>query len=459
MDSYKHTTEKKGKEQETNPENLMVNSEILVNDGDSQQDERQETQSVSNEPDSLITAGNYVYILEGKIGRIDLQESPKNIIGLYTDNFTTCNILVMFSKDRRRYVLAHMDLSLKEPVIKKQIEWLGGEPSLFRIYRKDYTSDSIRPEYVAARCLPCLQNKFITIEVDDKIESVSISYADNEPILSSNKPARVQSHPKSMLLAVQHSMTGLTGNIGFLSPLMFDGKQWVNYDKVKLSNQSIKYIQSYLGEFTRHLFEAPLVAIDSLLTSQFNVRASREPINIVSYFYLYFQYASLSQLTKSAFLAKMVEDFLIVFSGYETCHFTEIGHKYLDYIKNASTYPELKDLVMRFDTEEMINIIYSELLAEPKYKQKSDNEKKRIALVQRDTLAQCFKLTTVCFEFLFHRFLSIETIPQEKQVMPKSWATHFQGVEQQRGESSGSNEEKLNESSSSSSSGMQLNNV
>ncbi len=77
-------------------------------------------------------------------------------------------------------------------------------------------------------------------------------------------------------------------------------------------------------------------------------------------------------------------------------------------------------------------------------------EKKHIALVQRDTLAQCFKLTTVCFEFLFHRFLSAETIPQEKQIMPRSWAAHFQSAEQQKGESSSSNEERLNESSSSS---------
>ena len=273
MDSYRDKTEAKGKEPEINPESRLVSSEILVSDNNPQQDELPDTPSVSSEPDSLVIAGNYIYILEGKIGRIDLQESPKNIIGLYTDNFTTCNILVMFSKDRSRYVLAHMDLSLKEAAIKKQIEWLGAEPSLFRIYRKNYTSDAIRPEYVAARCIPRLQNQFTAIEVDDKIEAISISYADNQPLLSSNKPAGVQSHPKSMLLAVQHSITGFTGNVGFLSPLMFDGKQWVNYDNIKLSNESISYIQSYLGEFTRHLFKVPLVAIDSLLTSRFNVRA------------------------------------------------------------------------------------------------------------------------------------------------------------------------------------------
>ena len=80
-----------------------------------------------------------------------------------------------------------MDLSLKEPVIKEQIEWLGVEPSLFRIYRKDYAQDAIRPEHVAARCIPRLQNQFIAIGVDDTIESVSIGYADNKPVLSPDR--------------------------------------------------------------------------------------------------------------------------------------------------------------------------------------------------------------------------------------------------------------------------------
>jgi hypothetical protein len=218
------------------------------------------------------------------------------------------------------------------------------------------------------------------------------------------------------------------------------------------------YIKRVLGEFTNHLLNAPLVAIDSLLTIRFDLRNSRDPINTVSYFYLYFQYDSLSQLTKSLFLNKMVEDFLRVFSGYDTCHFTATGNEYLANLKNASTYQELKELVMRFDTAQMIEVIYSELLKHPKYQQKSNNEKRQIARIQRDTLGQCFKLTTVCFEFLFHRFSSVETVTQEKQVMPRSWATHFQSPEQQEGEGSGSVEKSLNESSSSSS-GMQPNNA
>ena len=83
--------EEKGKEPEVNSEISIIGSEVFVGDSNP---------PVSNDnQDSLAAAGSYIYILEGKIGRIDLQKSPKDIIGLYTDNFTTCNILVMFSKD------------------------------------------------------------------------------------------------------------------------------------------------------------------------------------------------------------------------------------------------------------------------------------------------------------------------------------------------------------------------
>ena len=192
---------------------------------------KEEIPKNSDSHDNPTIEGSYIYILEGKIGRIDRHKSPASIIGLYTDNFTTCNILVMFSQDRRQYVLAHMDLSLNESIIENQIRWLGAEPSLFRIYRTDYAKDLNGPNYTATRCLPYLKKKFIEIGVDDRIEAVSIVYAYNQPVLSPDRPTRIQCHPKSISLAVQHSITGFTGNVGFLFPTMFDSKQWVNYDR------------------------------------------------------------------------------------------------------------------------------------------------------------------------------------------------------------------------------------
>ena len=436
----KDREKEKGKEPEVNPENSIVSSETFVSDSNPLQDELQKTQSVGNDnPDSLTTAGSYIYILEGKIGRIDSQESPKDIIGLCTDNFTTCNILVMFSKDRSRYVLVHMDLSLKETDIQKQIEWLGAEPSLFRVYRTDYRKNPTGPEYVAARRIPNLKNKFIAVGADERIESVHIGYADNYPVLSSHRPMQIQFHSNSVLLTLQHSITGFFGDSGFLSPVMFYGQQWTNYDTISLSSNVIRQLWSGLGRNFNLLPTISLAYIDEILTDGLNLNRSREPIMTVSYLYLYFKRGPLNQRTKSAFLLERQQEFLMVYSDkFDDCHFTETVFKYLGCLGEASNYQELKDLIAEICTETIINIIYAELLKHPRYEKNSDGENKRIATVQHGTLAQYFKLTTVCFELLFHRFSPIEAITQEKQVMPTGWATHFQSSEQQKGESSGS---------------------
>lgn len=399
--------------------------------------QKREDKSSSGNPGTLTTTGNYIYILEGKIGRIDRQESPIDIVGLCTDNFTTCNILVMFSKDRCRYVLAHLDSSLKEAVIQQQISWLGAEPSLFRIYRTDYIKDKAGPERTAAQRIPNLKNQFIAVGVEDKIESVHIGYADDYPVLSPYRPMQIQFHANSVLLALQHSITGFFSYSDFLPPVMFDGQHWTKYDPINLPNNVIQHLHAYLDGYFHLLSKMPLAQIDELLTERLELGKLRQPINAVSYLYLYFQYGSLHKLTKSTFLLERRQEFLTIYSGkFDKCHFTDTVIEYLFRLGKAANYQELKDLVAEIDTTAAINTIYSELLNHPRYEKRSDDEKKRIAEVQQGTLAQYLKLTTVCFELLFHRFLSTAIATQERQSVPKDETIYLHSSEQQKGESS-----------------------
>jgi hypothetical protein len=69
----------------------------------------------------------FIYILEGKIGRLEAGITPVEVVGLCTDNFSSCNIIVLISADRRRCVLIHGDMSVTEAVVLNEIRWVGGD--------------------------------------------------------------------------------------------------------------------------------------------------------------------------------------------------------------------------------------------------------------------------------------------------------------------------------------------
>lgn len=205
---------------------------------------------------ALSQDGHYIYVLEGTIGRLDLKNNPhKNIIGLCTDNFTSCNILIFISKDRTKYVLIHADQSLvhsfENKIIDEQIRWIGDEPLLVNCHRDDSGDPSQSSAVISNRLLQYSMKKR---SVPQKIEAVMISFDTLEPKLEESLPTNVLHHPNSARLFACHSINTKFQRLpasdteSYATPLIFDCADWTRYLGVKLSDSVVRELA--LGKIT-----------------------------------------------------------------------------------------------------------------------------------------------------------------------------------------------------------------
>jgi len=190
----------------------------------------------------------YIYILEGKIGRLEHGKTPTNIYGLCTDEFTSCNILVLISANRARYVLIHVDIKMDLQPIREQIAWVGNNANLFLIRRKDSGFGSQPSDMVKNRLLREFGNIFSEIiAYSDVVEVVSIEMGETKPRLRETLPENSVFHKDLALLFLQHKLeVEFTLSIflkDYLKPFLFDIFTWnscTNFDLSPPVTQKMK---------------------------------------------------------------------------------------------------------------------------------------------------------------------------------------------------------------------------
>lgn len=121
-----------------------------------------------------------IYVPQGYSARFMQATQAYGINGLYTDGFTTCNIVVCISHEKM--VLAHVDgLTIPEKV-QEEIEWVGQPSKVIIISRShdEYTGD-----YVKNKLLEHLKKEIPSIailehEIDGNYNGVYVSFKLNE---------------------------------------------------------------------------------------------------------------------------------------------------------------------------------------------------------------------------------------------------------------------------------------
>lgn len=252
---------------------------------------------------ALSQDGNYIYILEGKIGRLDLNHRNFNrgIIGLCTDNFTSCNILIFISKDRKRYVLIHADQSIvkrfgENKLIGEQIKWLGQDPLLLNYRREDSGDPTQSSELISERLN---QYPLEEILVPQEIEAIVIRVGESRPHMEKNLPKNIWHHPQSPLLFVSYLINiqflGLSAiDESHLVPCIFDGTQWTSYPFLNLSDRVVKELilykitkeSSFIELFEFFLKHNPLPAEKGTPWNCVHERIIMYSANILIYYYL-----------------------------------------------------------------------------------------------------------------------------------------------------------------------------
>lgn len=195
----------------------------------------------------------YFYISEGKIGRIDTTTPTNNLQGLCTDNFTSCNIIVLIAKNETRFSLIHADQSLHKGTIQQEIDWVGTDCFKFVCLRSNGYKRIQLSERILQHVLSDLQKNFERIYVPEDIEVISIQPNQKQPQLLKTLPEAVAYHPQILALTARHIVEGAFGYTGKLSkqyktyaePLIYSQGQWQLFADITLSEHTKTFLARY----------------------------------------------------------------------------------------------------------------------------------------------------------------------------------------------------------------------
>lgn len=138
-----------------------------------------DSSSWAQELKSLREAKSFiVYVPQGQSGRIYLSTLDYGVSGLYTDSFSTCNIIIGVDQSKSMCVLIHADIAAIQDIdqIRNELSSLGDDPKVWMYFRQKYDMQQWQ------ECLKKLkQFKIQRIPVAPEQDGIFINYS-NEKI-------------------------------------------------------------------------------------------------------------------------------------------------------------------------------------------------------------------------------------------------------------------------------------
>ena len=199
----------------------------------------------------------YCYIPEGKIGRLELDITSHDV-GLYTDNFTSCNIIFLIGNNR--ISMMHADKSISNQHLDNELNWIGINPEVYVLNRQEGAgNDGNKIKYKEHQLVSFLTKKELIPKmhvVSEEIEGLSISFrGGGEFIISTYNKENIPNllhHNDEQKIICFHRFnliftTEITPGI-CLPPIIYDGNTWVTYPKnlFKLSDTAESVTEKFL---------------------------------------------------------------------------------------------------------------------------------------------------------------------------------------------------------------------
>ncbi len=174
----------------------------------------------------------YIYIPKGKIGRLEKNKESSPIVGLCTHALAS-NILVLISKDKKRYVLIPIDQTLNiDNIIEQEEEWVGKDEIFYNYRRKNSGIEHQPADAIYEPGEIC---------VDDDVQAITVTLGDNKPYCRKALPSNTR-HENQALLYLRHHLKAPEDKA--FSPLIFDGKKWSIYSSFE---KIINRIETQVG--------------------------------------------------------------------------------------------------------------------------------------------------------------------------------------------------------------------
>ncbi|MDB6096027.1 MAG: hypothetical protein JWM09_305 [Francisellaceae bacterium] len=212
-----------------------------------------------------------IHTPQGKTTRLNKSTQLKEILGLYTDEFSICQFVVLIGQDR--ISLTHADIRTPAQVIEEEIKWVGEDCEKVLIYNKEYAQkvravisnqidESLNEKFILKIwsdkgfnwqgnwIRKAVNNTIIGISVQFQQIENSTLHKNIEPFL--RKPINLLRHPKEKLfltaLKIEQAICFASSTMPNKQNLIFDGSKWqsIPSDEFKVQHSNPQLIKNYL---------------------------------------------------------------------------------------------------------------------------------------------------------------------------------------------------------------------
>lgn len=182
----------------------------------------------------------FIRVFQGKICRMNA--GTTNFNGLYTDDFSSCNIIVLHNKDNQKISMIHADSSTTLNDILNEVAWVGNECEI-QVYSKEKGREILKEIFLEFKKL--FPKKSVSNVEDENACSVSATFEEGDWKIqpSSFKKLMVIRHPMEAQFETIHKL-----HVGFfyvlqpffnfdatiilqwnnsVNKVIFDGEYWI----------------------------------------------------------------------------------------------------------------------------------------------------------------------------------------------------------------------------------------
>ncbi len=207
-----------------------------------------------------------IHVPQGYSARIIKNLIHGEISGLYTEGFSSCNIVACFSKEKM--ILMHVDFAAAHK-LAQELEWVDGKRTIVIIYRENSVPGTILNKLILNTYLRLkrsddqIQSKSVRASISNVFIAFNLQGFENVPIIRflSSQPENLIRHPQEQqLLTIQkiEQIVGLQAKIDVQASHnkkinIFDGIAWEtmgsNELKININNPKT---QDEMSQFGKH---------------------------------------------------------------------------------------------------------------------------------------------------------------------------------------------------------------
>lgn len=200
----------------------------------------------------------YISITQARTARFHSAETDSLITGLYTDNFSECNIFI-FKKtylDHIRISMTHADRLMSSEFVEQEIEWVGEDCEKLILRKNNCDLATMITKSILKRLPKALVSQFEIQELDSICFGIGID-CENLQQFSKDEIPDLACHPQEWIFHHHYTLNSLI-DTQYISKnpfnsLIFDGKNWGEIDasQLKKSPHTELFYQDYLLQLSK----------------------------------------------------------------------------------------------------------------------------------------------------------------------------------------------------------------